>query len=146
MDVVVVYEVDRLTRSLADFAKIGRFWVVQSNGRSGRPRVDLLLQPCGRVLISMSRHRRPGSLAAFSPKQLRNRTTCARAERNTRTASNDAEIRPSLVRLGAQNGPQKWPFSAVPRRFPRQPDSLAERSEFELPVPLSKLLGDSVVL
>ena len=48
-----------------------------------------------------------------------------------RTASNDADIRPSLVRLGAQNGPQRRPFRAVPRRLPQQPDSLPERGEFE---------------
>jgi hypothetical protein len=55
-----------------------------------------------------------------------------RAERNTRTASNDADIRLSLVRLGAQNGPQRRPIRAVPRRLSQQPDSVAERREFEL--------------
>jgi hypothetical protein len=57
-----------------------------------------------------------------------------------------SRLRPALVRLGAQNGPQRRPFRAVPRRLPQQPDSLAERTEFELPVPISKLPDDSVVL
>ena len=51
----------------------------------------------------------------------------------SRCMSNGADIRPSLVRLGAQNGPQRRPFSAVPRRLPQQPDSLAERGGFEPP-------------
>src|ERR1700674_4092225 len=42
--------------------------------------------------------------AAFSRSNYETEPTCARAERNTRTASNDADIRPSLVRLGAQTG------------------------------------------
>ena len=69
--------------------------------------------------------------AAFSRSNCETEPICARAERNTRTASNDADIRPSLVRLGAQNGPQRRPFRAVPRRLPQQPDSLAERDGFE---------------
>src|SRR5713101_106107 len=69
--------------------------------------------------------------AAFSRSNCETEPTCNRAERNTRTASNDADIRPSLVRLGAQNGPQRRPFSAVPRRLPQQPDSLAEKGGFE---------------
>src|SRR5712692_9825063 len=74
--------------------------------------------------------------SAFSRSNCETEPTCARAERNTRTASNDADIRPSLVRLRAQNGPQRRPFRAVPRRLPQQPDSLAEQDEFEPPVPV----------
>ena len=37
-------------------------------------------------------------------------------------------------------------FHAEKKRIPKPEDSLAERSEFELPVPLSKLSDDSVVL
>src|SRR5712671_5976285 len=68
---------------------------------------------------------------AFSRSNSETEPTCARAERNTRTASNNGDIRPSLVRLGAQNGPQRRPFRAVLRRLPQQPDSLAERGGFE---------------
>ncbi len=70
--------------------------------------------------------------AAFSRSNCETEPSCAGAERKTRTASNDADIRPSLVRLGTQNGPQRRPFRAVPRRLPQQPASLAERGEFEL--------------
>jgi hypothetical protein len=69
--------------------------------------------------------------AAFSRSNCETEPTCARAERNTRTASNDPDIRPSLVRLGAQNGPQRRSFRAVPRRLSQQPDSVAERGGFE---------------
>ena len=75
--------------------------------------------------------------AAFSRSNCETEPSCARAERNIRTASNDADIPPSLVRLGAQNGPQRRPFSAVPRRLPQQPDSMAERRGFELSLPSS---------
>ena len=37
-------------------------------------------------------------------------------------------------------------FHAEKKRIPKPEDSLAERSEFELPAPLSKLSDDSVVL
>ena len=74
---------------------------------------------------------RPGSPRRLAEAIAKPNQACARAERNTRTASNDADIRPSLVRLGAQNGPQRRPFRAVPRRLPQQPDSLAERDGFE---------------
>jgi len=47
---------------------------------------------------------------------------------------------------GVQNAPQRRPFRAVPRRLPQQPDSVAEQSEFELPVPVSKLSDDSIML
>ena len=47
---------------------------------------------------------------------------------------------------GAQNGPQRRPFRAVPRRLPQQPDSLAERSGFELPVPICEQSDDSIRL
>src|SRR5208282_5993183 len=69
--------------------------------------------------------------AAFSRSNSETEPICARAERNTRTASNDTDTHPSLVRLGAQNGPQRRPFRTVPRRLPQQPDSLAERDGFE---------------
>ena len=57
------------------------------------------------------RHRQTRVPAAFTRSNCETEPTCARAERNTRTAPNDADIRPSLVRLGAQNGPQRRPFS-----------------------------------
>jgi hypothetical protein len=45
---------------------------------------------------------------------------------------------------------QKKPLARVIRRFewriPRDKDSVVEQSEFELPVPVSKLSDDSVVL
>ena len=37
-------------------------------------------------------------------------------------------------------------FHAEKKRIPKTEDSLVERSEFELPVPVSKLSDDSVVL
>jgi hypothetical protein len=37
-------------------------------------------------------------------------------------------------------------FHAEKKRIPKTEDSLAEQSEFELPVPVSKLSDDSVVL
>src|SRR5712675_1655972 len=69
--------------------------------------------------------------AAFSRTNCETEPTCNRAERNTRTASNDADIRLSLSSVGRSNGPQRRPFRAVLRRLPQQPDSMAEKGGFE---------------
>ena len=83
------------------------------------------------IACSCPRHPQPGSPAAFSRSNCETEPTCVRAERHTRTVSNDADIRPSLFGWGAQNRPQGRSFRAVPRRLPRQPDSLAEGGRFE---------------
>jgi hypothetical protein len=44
--------------------------------------------------------------AGFSRSNRETEPSCSEAERRSRTASNDARIRLSLVRLGAQKGPQ----------------------------------------
>ena len=72
-------------------------------------------RPSFNVLQNYRRGGAPLKFYAFDVLTLGGRS--ARAERNTRTASNDADIRPSLVRLGAQNGPQRRPFRTVPRKI-----------------------------
>ena len=75
--------------------------------------------------------------AAFSRSNCETEPICARAERNTRTASNDADIRPSLVRLGAQNGPQRRPFRLRNRtNLPARRETLAQRLMTPIFVPL----------
>ena len=98
---------------------------------SNRPIAPTIGRPAHFYVSYMSATSAAKVRAAFSPSNCEAEPTCNRAERNTRTASNDADIRPSLVRLGAQNGPQRRPFRAVPRRLPQQPDSVAERGGFE---------------
>jgi len=56
----------------------------------------------------------------------------SRAERKSRTVSNDALISLSPVRLGFERCRTRGPFRAVLRRMPKRRDSLAERSQFEL--------------
>jgi hypothetical protein len=65
------------------------------------------------------RYRKPGTPAtrvpaAFCRSNCETEPTCARAERNTRTASNDADIRPSLVRLGFKTRHKGGHFALFP--------------------------------
>jgi hypothetical protein len=70
----------------------------------------------------------------------------SRTERTLRISPPIDKVRLSPVPVGAKIRPYTREFRASLRRISGMPDSLAERGEFELPVPICEQSDDSIKL
>jgi hypothetical protein len=75
---------------------------------------------------------RSGDLGSIAARGSRGLKIYVGADPRPLTACMKEELVPLWFGWALKIGPQRRPFSAVPRRLPQQPDSVAERGGFEL--------------